>query len=119
MGGAESALTDHCGRLTSVHGAAGFHARQVYWTRDELLAWFQGDLTQNDGEQIFSEMHKRDRQRWEVWKDRTRRSYNIGVIVLLLGVAVTLASGFAFAEIIWWSRNNANEFIKKTGGRKP
>ncbi|MHA7269174.1 hypothetical protein [Arthrobacter sp. HLT1-20] len=105
---------------------AGFHARQVYWTRDDLLAWFRGPLTQKS-EEIFGSMHNSDRQRWETWKNRTRRCYNVGIIMLLLAVAVMLAprtaggpdlisaaddlfrwaaaafaAVLAVAEIIWW-----------------
>lgn len=106
---------------------AGFHARQMYWTRDELLAWFKGPLTEKSDE-VFSSMHRTQRDQWEAWIDRTRRSYNAGTILLMLGLAIilappaaygseeisaaeaqlrwaaaALATALAVTEIIWWS----------------
>jgi hypothetical protein len=106
---------------------AGFHARQMYWTRDELLAWFTGPLTEKSDE-IFSSMHRTQRDQWKAWIDRTRRSYNAGTILLMLGLAImlappvayeseqisgaenylrwaaaALATALAISEMVWWS----------------
>ncbi|MEL4082221.1 MULTISPECIES: hypothetical protein [Arthrobacter] len=76
---------------------SGFHARQMYWTRDELLPWFAGSLNETS-EKAFSGMHTTHLQLWKKWVDRTRRSYNSGIILLMLGVAATLAPPTAQAS---------------------
>lgn len=69
---------------------AGFFARQMYWTRADLLAWFSEPPT-GEFDVAYGDMNRRQAAVWKTWIDRTRRSYNAGICVLAVGVALLLA----------------------------
>jgi MFS family permease len=112
--------------LTCVQFA--FFARRSYWTRDDLLQWY-AEEPREPLLQEFKKMHKRHIGEWAAWRERARFTYNAGLAVLALAIALTLvpperyghsrvssseaglrwvaaglAMAFGVAEIVWWWR---------------
>lgn len=67
----------------------GFHARQHFWTREDLLAWYVELTPASD--QAFAKEHQRDTESWDRWVNRTRRFYNLGICTLAAAVATVVS----------------------------
>jgi hypothetical protein len=67
----------------------GFHARQRFWTREDLLAWYIELTPASD--RAFAKEHQLDTGVWDRWVKRTRRFYNLGICTLAAAVATVVA----------------------------
>jgi hypothetical protein len=110
-----------------------FYSRRSYWTRADLLQWF----AEEPAEPLltaFKEMHVRHIADWTMWRERARFTYNAGLVVLSVAVALVLvpphrygphplstvesglrwaaaalAAGVGVAEAVWWWRSAETE----------
>jgi O-antigen/teichoic acid export membrane protein len=66
----------------------GFHSRQMYWTRGDLLQWYVNLTPLSDS--TFQGQHRDDLAAWRGYVGKTRRCYNLGIVALGLAVASIL-----------------------------
>jgi hypothetical protein len=68
----------------------GFRARQYYWTRADLLDWYEvapgGEL-----DRAFRDMHVRHLHRWKRAREVMRVTYNAGIATLTVAVGLVVS----------------------------
>lgn len=88
----------------------GFRGRAVLYSKADIESW--GRLSTLDGqadERLRARVQKRDMAEWRRWHRRSRLTYDVGIVVLIIGVALALAPPTRYvpdhplpvAEAVW------------------
>lgn len=70
----------------------GFHGRAVLYSKQDVTAWGRlSDLDPDIDERARAQVQQADMKTWALWYRRCQRTYNAGIVLLAVGVALIMA----------------------------
>lgn len=77
----------------------GFRGRAVLYSRADVQAWGRlSGLSDLQDEELRAAIQRRDMQEWRQWHRLTQVSYNLGIVLLALGMASVMAPPGAYTS---------------------
>ncbi|WP_462185798.1 hypothetical protein [Frankia sp. CcWB2] len=69
----------------------GFHGRAVLYSKQDVEAWGRiSDLDPDVDEHARAQVQRADMETWPRWYRRCQRTYNAGIVLLAVGVAIIM-----------------------------